>query len=295
MASSKTKSKMLPKLNPQDPHRTDFLSGTFVIAGLTIVALVILIFTISKIPYRVDPNLPIPTLDNTNAYTNEDTIDVTGDGIPGEKIALYINDKLQNKTVIVDEYGTFEFSDIVLPEEGEYSYQTSTIKGSILKKRSEYSNKVKTIVDRTAPSKEIEVVFPKDTDMDETIISGNSEKNAYVILERGIDEYETKSNKEGFFQFDNIPLNKGDNTFYVSIKDEAGNKVLSSSQIKINYKPGDVNGDGAYSDLPESAGELDDALNAIAQQKLMLVFGLLSLVIFIGSSIYIFNLKKKDM
>jgi hypothetical protein len=294
MANINAKTKMLPKINPQDPHRSDFLSGTFVIAGLTIVALVILIFTISKIPYRVDPNLPIPTLDNVDSYTKDETIVLTGDGIPGEKISIYINDKLQNQLTTVDEYGTFEFPEIPLTEEGEYEYEVITIQGSILKKRSELSNTVTTIVDRTPPSKDVEIVFPEETDVDEAIISGNAEENVYIILEKGVDEYETKTNEEGFFQFDNIPLVSGENTFYVSIKDEAGNEVLSSNQANVTYTPGSVNGDGVYSDLPESAGELKSALDIILSQKIMLIFGLLSLVFLSASSTVLYKKKLKS-
>ncbi len=294
MARKTSKSRMLPKIDPQDPHRTDFLSGTFVIAGLTIVALVILIFTISKIPYRVDPNLPIPTLDSIDSHTNEETVIITGDGIPGEKISLYINDKLQNQTTTVDEFGTFEFPELPIEEEGEYKYEAATVRGTILKKRSELSNKVIAVVDRTPPSKDISLVYPEETDIDEAIISGTAEKNSYVILEKGVDEYETKTNLEGFFQFENIPLSDGENVFYVSIKDEAGNEVLSSNQAKVMYTPGTVDGDGVYSDLPESAGELDKALQTLLNHKLMLVFGIAALILTSISTVgvYIYKVKK---
>ncbi|MFH1546987.1 MAG: hypothetical protein ABIC57_00710 [bacterium] len=288
---AKSKSKMLPKIDPQDPHRTDFLSGTFVIAGLTIVALVILIFTISKIPYRVDPELSIPTLDSIDSHTNEETIVLTGDGEPGENIALYINDRLQTQISTVDEYGTFEFPEIPLSNEGEYKFEVATVSGSILKKRSELSNSAVSVVDRTAPSKDVSIVFPENTDMDEAIISGTAEINTYVILEKGVDEYQTKSNSEGFFQFDNIPLEKGDNTFYVGLKDEAGNEVLSSNQAKILFTPGEVNGDGVYSDLPESAGEIEKAIDTIMSQNIMFIFGLAAFIVLIFSSAILYKQK----
>jgi hypothetical protein len=281
----KSKSKMLPKLNPQDPNRSDFLSGTFVIAGLTIVALVILVFTISKIPYRVDPNLPIPTLDSIDSHMNEETVVITGDGIPEEKIALYINDKLQTETTEVDEFGTFEFPEIPLTDEGEYSFEVATIRGSILKKRSEMSNKALTVVDRTPPSKDISFMYPEETDIDEAIISGNADKDSYIKLEIGQQEYETKSNSEGFFQFENIPLVKGENTFYAEIEDEAGNSVTASNQVTINFISGEVNGDGVTSNLPESAGEVGKALDILTSQTAMLVIGLISLVALAASTL----------
>lgn len=283
----KSKSKMLPKLDPQDPNRSDFLSGTFVIAGLTIVALVILVFTISKIPYRVDPNLPIPTLDSVDSNTNEETVVLTGDGIPAEKIALYINDKLQSKTTQVDEFGTFEFPEIPLTDEGEYTFEVATIRGSILKKRSELSNKTLSLVDRTAPSKDISFMYPEETDIDEAIISGNADKDSYVILELGQQEFKTKSNSEGFFQFENIPLVMGENTFYAQIEDDAGNSVTASNEITILYNKGEVNGDGVTSDLPESAGELGKALQTLASQKAMFIIGLIALLGFAGSTLVV--------
>lgn len=293
MAKRKSKTKMLPKLNPQDPHRSDFLSGTFVIAGLTVVALVILVFTISKIPYRVDPDLPIPTLDSIDAYTNNETVDITGDGVPGEKIVLYINGKLQTKTATVDKYGTFQFSDVSATQEGEYKYEVATVQGSILKKRSELSNKAVVIVDRTSPSKDIEFFYPEETDIDEAIISGIAERKSYIILKREEDIYETKTDNEGKFEFSNIPLKEGKNTFFVSIKDEAGNEVTLSNNVIVAYTPGEVNGDGASSELPESAGELEKALDVILNQKLMLILGVLSIAAFAGSSIIVY--KKKNL
>jgi hypothetical protein len=147
------------------------------------------------------------------------------------------------------------------------------------------SNKALTVVDRTPPSKDISFMYPEETDIDEAIISGNADKDSYIKLEIGQQEYETKSNSEGFFQFENIPLVKGENTFYAEIEDEAGNSVTASNQVTINFISGEVNGDGVTSNLPESAGEVGKALDILTSQTAMLVIGLISLVALAASTL----------
>lgn len=276
------------------------LGGFFVVVGLTLVALLIVMFIISRLPYRKDPNMPIPTLEEIDEYTNDDEIDIKGEVIPGEKVALYQDGKLLDDRVEADDSGEFEFKDIDLDEEGETKFEAVTVRGRIFKKRSEKSNSVETEVDRTKPSSKVSLEYDENASSDEVTIKGEAEKDSSVILKNDDNEYETKTDKDGNFEISGVKLEDGENEYEVRVKDKAGNEVKSSTKVKIN-RNGDVNGDGATSatgtsggKLPESAGELDKAIEFLLGNKIMFVIGLAALLVFGASStgVYFYNKRK---
>lgn len=302
--SNKTDSSKTKKTEGKFPTR--IIGGIFVILGLGLVGLLIALFVISRLPYRTDPKMPIPTLDKLDEYTKDDKIDITGEVTPGEKVRLYQDGELLKGDVKADKSGDFKFDDVELEEEGETKFQAVTVSGTIFKKRSEKSNVVKTKVDWSAPSGKVKLEYEKESSKDKANITGEADKNSYVILRGEDDEYETKTNDKGKFEFEEVELEEGKNEFKVSVKDEAGNEVLSSSQVEINYDAGDVNGDGASTGddqdgeggkegLPESAGELEAAMDFLLGNKLMLALGLVALAVFASSSAsaYLMSRKRK--
>ncbi|MBN1618672.1 hypothetical protein JW887_05035 [Candidatus Dojkabacteria bacterium] len=285
------------------------LGAFLIIAGLAVIGVVILIYILSRLPYRTDSKMAIPTIDDLPKYTNEDTVDVKGEVIPGETVGLYVNDKLQKQTAKADDNGKFEFSDVKLDDEKEYKFETVTLKGFIVKKQSEKSNEEDIIVDRTDPSKKVDLDFDEKSNTDTATIKGKAEDADYIILKKGNKEYEAKVDDDGSFEFEDLPLEEGDNEFEVYAKDEAGNEVKASkSKINIKYEPddteGSVNGDGASTSdssatsgsnaLPESAGELDAALEILTTNKIMSVIALLAIAAFTGSSTLVFLKSRKS-
>jgi len=297
-SKKEAKSEKQPKTNSTSDKTSKVLGAIFVITGLTLIFLLILYYFISRLPYRKDPNMPIPTLNEIEEVTNDETITITGDVIPGEKVALYMDGKEENEYITADDSGKFEFRDVELEHEGETKFEAATIRGSIFKKRSEKSNTIATEIDWTAPSGKVELDYDEISTIGTTKVEGHAEKNSYVILRSDDTEYETKTDNEGDFIFENIKLEEGKNTYKTSVRDEAGNEVLSSSKVEITKETGDINGPGAAisyrqdsTKLPESAGELEKALEIIRGNDIMFIIGLISILAFGVSStgVYLYN------
>lgn len=262
----------------------------FILVGLVLIVLLIGGFITSKLPYRVDPTLPIPTLDKTREYTSEDVAEVTGTALPGEKVVLYIDEDRTNKTIETDEDGAFTFSDIELTEEGKTEFSAAVIRGGLLKRRSELSNTVATTVDWTSPSSTISFEYEPSVSGDKTTVKGTAEPGTIVVLDTGSKTYEATVDEGGIFTFSDLPLVAGDNSFTVKIRDLAGNEVRASKTVQIASTTGDLNGDGASTSngsstqLPESAGELQAALDFLAGNKLMTMIAVIVLAVFGASS-----------
>ena len=272
----------------------------FILIGLVLIVLLIGGFITSKLPYRVDPTLPIPTLDKTRAYTSEDIAEVTGTALPGEKVVLYINDERTNKTVDTDEDGAFVFEGVELQEEETIDFSSAVIRGGLFKRRSELSNTVSTVVDWIAPSSTIAFEYEPSTTSDKTTIKGNAEPKSIVVLNTGSETYEAEVDEKGMFTFTDVPLIAGANSFSVKIKDLAGNEVRASKKVEIAYETGDLNGDGAttvagaQTQLPESAGELDAAMEFLKGNKIMFMIAVIVLCGFGASASSAYMYAKKN-
>lgn len=298
-ANGKTNSKQ-SQTSPYADKTSKILGAIFVIAGLTVIGLLILYFFLSRIPYRKDPNMPIPTLDKIEEFTKSETITITGDVIPGELVILYINGDQEDEKVTADDSGKFEFEDVKLEKEGTIKFEAATVRGRIFKKRSEMSNTVETEVDWTAPSSKVDLQYEETNTTGTTIIEGDAEEEAYIILRSDDDtEYETKTDDDGHFKFEDVKVEEGKNTYNLSIRDEAGNEVLSS-EFKITNETGDLNGPGASTTgdpdsekLPEAAGELEKAVATILENNLMFLMGLISLLALGASSAGVYLYSKK--
>ncbi len=272
----------------------------FILIGLILIVSLVGGFIISKLPYRVDPNLPIPTLDETDTYTNKDTLDITGTVLPGEEVVLYMDEERIDGTVETNEDGSFSFEGIALPEEGERLFEAAVIRGGLFKRRSEKSNVVSSIVDWTSPSTLITLNYEKDNTTGRATITGTAEPFAIITLKGDTKDYEATADSNGDFIFSDVILAKGANSFSIRVKDRAGNEVVATKKVEIAYEGGSVNGDGASiivdengNELPESAGELGRALEILAGNKVMLALAGTSFLAF-GLSSFLVRRKMKD-
>jgi len=153
-------------------------------------------------------------------------------------------------------------------------------------------------VDRTPPSSKVSVEYDDIAVGDDVVIKGKAEKNTTIIIEGDTDTYEVETGEDGSFEISSLTLKPGKNLFKLRVKDDAGNEVLSSTTIEIEYEAGDVNGDGVVigpdgKPLPESAGELDKAMDFLMGNKLMLGFALIAMAVFGVSSASAYALSKK--
>ena len=266
----------------------------FILIGLFLIIYLVGGFVISKLPYRVDPNLPIPTLRDSEEFTNQDSITLSGTVLPGEKVALYIDENRVKETITTDEDGSFSFEDISIDEEGDLSFEAAVVRGGLFKRRSEMSNLVETTVDWTPPSTSISLEYDTESGSETTTVRGSAEPNSIVVLDGDTESYEIAVDPDGNFEMTDLTLLDGTNVFSVRIKDRAGNEVLASDTVEIVYLAsadvlGEVNGDGVSigpngGKLPESAGELEAALEFLAGNKLMFIMSLVALFTFAGSS-----------
>lgn len=268
-----------------------FFGVVFILLGLFLILFLIGGFIISKLPYRVDPNLPIPTLKNIDTPTNKTSIDIPGTVLPGEEIVLYIDDSRYSEIVTADKDGRFEFINVPLEEEGDVRFEAAVVRGGLLKRRSELSNILSLVVDWTPPSTSIAMEYSKDVTTDTTTVSGTAEPNSIVVLENESGVYLGYVDADGTFTITDLPLIEGTNTFAVKIRDTAGNEVITSDIVEIAYavSVGDLNGPGVTigpdgSVLPESSGELAAALEFLAGNNAMSIFGLIALATFGASS-----------
>lgn len=275
---------MAAKLYAQEESTFARIAGIFfVLIAITIIGLLVLSFIISKLPYRSDATLPIPTLDEVAQFTNKDSVDLRGSNIPGEIVALYVNDEIMGEQSETDKDGNFLFQNVELLDEGEYSIEAVTVRGKFNKKRSELSNEIKITVDRTDPSGDVAAEYETVSTSGTAQIRGQAEADGTVVLKSGTREFEATTDAQGLYSFDGVSLLPGENNFEVSVRDRAGNETLSSTLIQIVYE-GSINGDGATADrpatqLPESAGELEQIMEFLAGNELMFAFGLAAVIL----------------
>ncbi len=270
----------------------------FVLIGILLVGLVVFSFVVSRLPYRVDNKMPVPTLSKLPTTTTDSTISVQGETIPGETVALYENGKLSNATVTANNDGKFTFKDTKFTTDQTNNFEAVTVSGKVFKRRSEKSNTVTVKLASSTPTTPVKLEFSKSTTSGTTTIKGTAEKNVRIKLNVGQREYETQADRNGNFTFKDVKLDPGSNQITVTPEDGQ-----NPQKITISYNKPSINGNGATTNrntgtsgqLPESAGELDAALDFIRGNKLMTIMGLIALLGFAGSSsaVFLYNSKRK--
>lgn len=288
------------KLMSASENLARMIGVLFIVIGFGLIIVLVGSFVVSRLPYRVDPNLPIPTLDPISEFTNKDTLDLSGSALPGEIVVLYKDGDRTSTTAETDSDGEFIFKDIVLEDEGDIAFEAAVTRGGIFKRRSEFSNEVSAVVDWSPPSSVVSLEYDKETTTGTTTVTGTADPDTTVILENETNTYETVTDSDGTFRVEVTDLEPGVNEFTIRVRDNAGNEVVAPSIVTIAYtSAGDLNGPGAAVGpngelLPESAGELEAALEFLAGNNLMLIFGLLALAAFGASTSLAYNHSKKQ-
>lgn len=265
----------------QNQERVSRLVGSIFI-GLGVLLLAFGIFSYIKFKEEplLDPNLEAPKLVESTAITNGDTIKINGNASGYDSVFIYVNDEKVGEAKVEDSKFSYEYK---VEEEGEYNISVAGVKGFPSRKISSKSDLMSSVVDRTGPdSQSVTFKYGEETNKDTFILVGTTEPNASIVVKRGTEIFDGLADKDGNFRIEGIALDEGKNVFTISIKDLAGNEVTLDEKVRVTYSPtGSVNGDAVVdSNIPQAAGTFDELIG----NNLMMVFGLLALIAFIGSS-----------
>lgn len=297
---NKDKESMKQKVEIKTPNGADKASrivGTiFIGLGILLVAFGIYSFLKFRAEPTYNEELETPTLEFVTDVTNKEEIVVRGDAPDYDSVAIFVNDERVGETRVKD--GSYEFN-YEVEEEGEYSVSVAGLQGFPFREISPRTSAEVAEVDRTGPDVDnVDLVYVEETNKSTFTLTGNTEPNVAVQVRRGVSTYEATADEDGNFRVEGIALDEGKNVFYLNLTDLAGNTVTLDEKVRIAYSPNaDLNGDGVVDDrdvagtddsLPQASGEFDNLL----VRNLMLIFGLASLFVFSGSSIYAFNRKK---
>ncbi|QQG41199.1 MAG: hypothetical protein HYV90_03400 [Candidatus Woesebacteria bacterium] len=97
------------------------------------------------------------------------------------------------------------------------------------------SNKPITSNDKTPPAPPRFNTFSDYTNQNQISLSGTTEPGATIKLTFNGNGSETMADKEGFFTFSNLNLNDGNNAFFATTVDAAGNISQQTQEYKIVF------------------------------------------------------------
>ena len=291
---TKKKASMKEKVEVKTPGDTDKASrivGTiFIGLGILLVAFGIYSFLNFRAEPTYNEDLSVPTMEHVTDLTNGEEIVVSGTAAGFDSVAVFINDERVGETKVDNDSYEFVYE---VESEGEYAVSVAGLQGFPFREISTRSSTQTALVDRTGPdTKDIDLLYTKETDKSAFILSGNVEANTAVELRRGVSIYQVTADEQGAFRIEGVALDEGKNVFYLNLTDPAGNTVSLDEKVRVAYSPGaDLNGDGVVTDrdvagaddtLPQASGEFE---NLIAR-NLMFIFGIAAILVFSGSSIY---------
>jgi hypothetical protein len=297
MASKKRKytKSMLDKTKVHvDPAENSFgrkvVGMGFALVGFLLILGVIILNIISNVEPKLDEELGVPKLDEIVAHTNKDKITISGKVEDAEQVIIYVNDDMIRQVVSVeDEKFSYEYE---IPEEGEYVFRAVSVEGFPFRRGSEKSDKVKVLVDWTAPSADVALEYESEVEGGLVTVTGEVEPEIFVRLLGEEDVvYETESDEEGFFEIEDVRLSEGENEFRVELQDKAGNRNVLARRVTVT-SPVDAPPEG---DIPEASGDLSKALGMLMNNRMMTVFGLLALFALLANSgLVLLKTKKQD-
>jgi Glucodextranase, domain B/Bacterial Ig domain len=171
---------------------------------------------------------PPPRIDNTNPYTKESLLTITGSTEPGSTVRIRVPESSFEREVFVSESGNFT-SDVNL-QEGANTIQATTIDNAGNESRTSSTKSI--ILDTKAP--ELTVKEPEDGQSKrgrkekDLTISGQTSPDARLTLNGRV----VVVNPNGSFTTV-FTLSDGENPLDLIATDEAGNQT--EVKIKINY------------------------------------------------------------
>ncbi len=278
-----------------DPAENSFgrkiIGMGFALVGFLLILGVIVLNIISNVEPQLDEELSAPKLDEITPHTNKDKIVISGSVEDAEQVILYVNDEMLREVIGVEEE-KFSYS-YEIPEEGEYVFEAASVEGFPFRRGSERSNSVNVAVDWTAPSADVSIEYESEVDGGLVNITGEVEPNIFVrLLENGETDYEVQADEDGMFEIEDVRLEAGENEFRVELEDRAGNKNVLARRIEVTSlvdAPEVVD-----EDLPEASGELASAMNALFNNRLMTVFGVVAMLALVTSSGFVVAKKRNE-
>jgi len=278
--SMKNKVEIKQPISPNQERVSRLVGSLFIGLGVLLLAFGIFSYIKFREAPLLDPNLEAPKLVESTTITNGDTLKINGNASGYDNVFVYVNDKKVGEAKVEDSKFSYNYK---VEDEGEYKISIAGVKGFPNRKISTNSDVISSIVDRTAPSKDsVTFKYGEETNKDTFILVGTTEPNASIEVKRGTESFDGLSDKDGNFRIEGIALDEGKNVFAINIKDLAGNEISLDEKVRVTYSPkGSVNGDAVVDvNIPQAAGTFDELIG----NNLMMIFGLLALISFIGSS-----------
>lgn len=271
---------------PANQERISRLVGSvFIGLGVLLVAFGIFSYIKFREEPLLDPKLEAPKLEEVTSITNGDTVMVKGTAVGYDNVFIYLDEEKVGD-VKVDDDSKFSF-EYTTEDEGSYNFSVAGVKGFPNRNISAKSESMVAVVDKTAPDGDtVALKYGEETNKETYILAGTTEPNATVKVKRGTESYEGLADKDGAFRIEGIPLDEGKNVFSVYVSDLAGNETLLDEKVRVTYSPtGSVNGDAVVDEnIPQAAGTFDELIG----NNLMMLFGVLALMAFIGSSTVVY-------
>ncbi len=284
-SSMRSKVEIKQPLSSNQEKISRLVGSVFIGLGVLLVAFGVF----SYIKYReeplLNPELEAPILEEVTSITNGETIMVKGSANGYDNVFIYIDEEKVGETK-VNEESKFSFEQ-ALETEGEYMVTVAGVKGFPNRYISPKSESMISIIDRSAPNPDmVTFKYGEETNKDTFILVGTTEPDATVEVKRGTQSFEAVADASGNFRIEGVALDEGKNVFSVYIEDLAGNKVLLDEKVRVAYSPsGSVNGDAVVdSNIPQAAGTFDQLIG----NNLMMLFGILALMAFLGSSTFVY-------
>jgi hypothetical protein len=266
-----------------------------IIFGLLALLILGVIAIVTRISPRVDTSMEVPVVSSLAEYTNQDSVRVEGTVSGVSQVIIYADGVVDS--VVDVKNGRFDKT-FKLTTEKKYTYEAAGVQGVILRSRSEKSDPVSTIYDKTGPSSKVEIFeLPEEVTTSKLDIKGQAEPNTTITFKSDNKNYPGKVDSSGNYKVTIPDLKPGENIFSIEIKDAAGNITQVKKTFKVVYNVrANINTTGASTNaaaatttstnnaLPNSAGPLDDAMAAVMQNKFIFGFGVFALFLLLANS-----------
>lgn len=288
--SMKNKVEIRQPISPNQERVSRIVGTVFIGLGILLVSFGIFSYIKFREEPLLNPEFEAPTFEESTTITSGDNIKINGMAKGYDTVFIYKGEEKIGETKVKDD-SKFTF-DYPVEEEGEYALTIAGVKGFPNRNISPQSEPLISVVDRTAPDqKAVTMKYGSETNKDTFILVGTTEANATIEVKRGTESFDGLSNKEGEFRIEEISLDEGKNVFSIYIKDVAGNQTQLDEKVRVTYSPaGDINGDAVVDEnIPQASGVFDELIG----NNLMMMFGLLALLVFIGSSVMVYNRNRK--
>jgi hypothetical protein len=296
MATKLNKKSMAEKIVIQrrDNEMASRIVGTiFIVVGAILVGLGIYSFVTYKTEPKLDKDIEIPVLSEIDSAINKKSITLSGTAEDAGKVRIFVNDELLDTVKVEDKRFSYTWN---IEDEGIYTIKVDGLKGFPRQKKSESSDSVMVTVDWTSPSKNISLDYTEESSSSSVVVKGTTEAYTTVYVKRGTESFSTISDSNGDFEITITLEDEGKNVFNILLEDKAGNETTPDEKIRVTYSPNaDVDGDGTTDELPQASGNLSEALKEVFTNKLMSIFGILSLLAMTGTSVILFKKHKETV